>query len=152
MAVKCRASGVPSVAFEWSIQGARVPQGSTTTTASYHDIGPRQPRKYDYSLEEFEGQPSRSVNRDKGETVESPVKLEGGRFEVTNTLVSTLHLDNVRKVHYTTLFKCRAGLNTNAIILCSLSFLQNSWICLKGYYPSPGGYCSLKMLSATLLR
>ena len=104
------------MAFEWSIQGARVPQGSTTTTASYHDIGPRQPRKYDYSLEEFEGQPSRSVNRDKGETVESPVKLEGGRFEVTNTLVSTLHLDNVRKVHYTTLFKCRAGLDTNAFI------------------------------------
>ena len=112
------------------MQGARVPQGPTTTTASYHDIGPRQPRKYDYSLEEFEGQPSRSVNRDKGETVESPVKLEGGRFEVTNTLVSTLHLDNVRKVHYTTLFKCRAGLATKAIILCSLfTSREAAWSC-----------------------
>ena len=65
--------------------------------------------RYNYSLDEFDGQPVRFANRDRGETVDVPQRLEGGRYDVTNTLRSFLRIDNVRNVHYQTLFRCNAA-------------------------------------------
>ena len=43
--VKCQASGVPDVKFDWSMQEARSPDGPTTVRTLQDEIGPRQSRR-----------------------------------------------------------------------------------------------------------
>ena len=87
--LSCKASGVPDVEFEWRIQ-----------------ISPKA--RNETRIEDFRNQPMQMVNRDKGESVDLPIRLRGGKYDFSNTMESVLRLDNVRTEHYSSLFHCTA--------------------------------------------